>query len=303
MTNSQKTSIRPAATGSRLRRAAGAAVLAVVTTLAACGGQPSGDAATGGVTYVKNFGVPGADHQVTASAALPDGGRALLGMLEMAGVSAESTAGAKKLVVTRIDAQGNLAWSRTYGSEPFVDQLALRALIDAAPAGDGGVFVAGQSAAGPVVAKYDAAWNLVGTQSYGSAPGAPGDLLADIAAIAPAPTGGYVVGGSKVRDAEGVPRRHAWLQYANSIGAPGPVSNDLDGVIYDSPQYMTSLFNYESIHDLVVTSGYRTAVRSGRRHARGRGRRAPRRSADAQRRLQPRCLGRRIPARRRQIDR
>ncbi|MBK6851977.1 MAG: PKD domain-containing protein [Burkholderiales bacterium] len=233
-----------------LRRAIGVCLLA---TLAACGGSPAEVPTAGGVTYVKNFGMPGADHLVTASAALPDGGLALLGMVEVAGDSATGTAGSTRLAVSRIDPQGNLLWSQTYGSEPFIDRLAVRTMLDVAPAGDGGVFVAGQSAAGPVVAKYDVAGNLVNTQLYGSARGTPGDVLAEIRAMAAAPTGGYVIGGRKLRDAEGVLRNHAWLQYAGTDGTPAQQSNDFDGLIHDSPQYTTSTFNYEAINDLVIS--------------------------------------------------
>lgn len=230
-------------------RAAAACLLAA---LAACGGSPAEVPAAGGVTYVKNFGMPGADHLVVASAATPDGGLALLGMVEVAGDSVAATAGSTRLAVSRIDPQGNLLWSQTYGSEPFIDRLAVRTMLDAAPAGDGGVFVAGHSAAGPVVAKYDAAWHLVNTQLYGSAPGSPGDVLAEIRAMAAAPTGGYVIGGRKLRDAEGVLRDHAWLQYAGPEGTPAQQSNDFDGLIHDIPQYTTSTFNYEAIDDLVI---------------------------------------------------
>lgn len=229
---------------------------AVVVALSGCSaGDGEGGSvvrAAGGITYVKSIGVESNPLAVADSAVLPDDGVVLAGTL---GSESET-----RLVVTRLDDGGNVKWSRSYGSEAHPDPLALTAMVDAAPAGDGGLFVAGHTRSGMVVTKFDASGQRRRTVLYGN-DAAPGeDGLVEITAIAPAHTGGYVIGGRKQRDLDGRFRDHAWIQYGYPDGSPGPASNDIDGQFYDEAETVTSLSNYERIHDLEV---YRAARRTG----------------------------------------
>ncbi|MBY0399350.1 PKD domain-containing protein [Myxococcota bacterium] len=223
-------------------------LFAIPFVLSGCtSGDSSGSSTVrpaGGLTWVKSIGVESNQYALADGAVLPDDGLVMAGTL---GSEVDT-----RLVVTRLDDAGNVRWSRTYGSEGYPDPLALTAMVDAAPAGDGGFFIAGHSRSGMVVSKYDASGQRRRTALYGGATSPGGDPLVEIAAITRAHTGGYVIGGRKLRDVDGRFRDHAWLQYGYLDGTPGPVSNDVDGPISDEAGTVTTTSNYERIHDLVV---------------------------------------------------
>ncbi len=182
-------SLRPP---SRHARRAGLACVAaaLALALAACGGGSSESTEPPDVaapTYVKSYGLAGADVISPQVSARPDGGQMMAGVVQSPG-------GTPQVMVARLDGEGNVRWARQVGRVRLGDYPLTQTLV-ARAAADGTVWATGDSPRGAAVVRLSPAGAVLGVTEL------PGRLqLRDIAFV---PGGEVRLVGEVSRDGPG----------------------------------------------------------------------------------------------------
>lgn len=188
-----------------------------VATIIGSGGGGTGGNGGGAssFTYVRSYGSASGSHSAPNAKPTPDGG-AVIAALEYGLPDAVTGGATASLVVTKTDSAGDVQWSRAYG-QPLAADIPLKKLASAAPASDGGVFVAGVGLEGATVVKLGADGQLQWLRTYGA-----GGLPRTIHSIATTDDGGFVLGGWAEwarSDGSGEYSRKGWILKAGPDGA------------------------------------------------------------------------------------